>query len=277
MSTIDESFAVLGQGLEVMAVAIEKIQEEALAKKAPTAADLTIVCKAIITQLSSLSTHMKTMQSLLVQAKVSSCEHTEDTINWVKHNSDLLDDLEQRSLVGNITINIHDNLLKTQVGVKEDNDYNDINVLALAESISKRYKVQITPADIKSAKRVSRAGSIQVSFDLKPGSPYFTLVQAMKTKGANAKDQLLYANFTLTSRRSSMLFLIRKAHKDGVLEKYYSDYDGSLVIIKKGQQQKIRLTSVCNKSTSFMIVTCTHSELLNHLRKPHEQEQEART
>ena len=271
MATMEESLTVLGQGLELMANAINLIQEEALSKKSPNAADLTLVCKAIVTQLASLSTHMKTMQSLLLQAKTTSCEHSEDTINWVKHNSDHMDDLEQRSLVGNITINIHDNQLKAQVGVKEETDYNDINVRVLVEAISARYKDKIEPADIKSAKRVSRAGSIQISFfDLKPGSPYFALVQAMKTRGANAKDQTLYANFTLTSRRSSMLFLIRKAHREGVLDKYYADYDGSLVIIKKGQPTKIRLTSVCNKSTNFMIVMCTHGELLNHLRKPNE-------
>ena len=269
MTAIEESFAVLGQGLEEMAAAITKIQEDAtLAKKAPTAADLTIVCRAIVTQISCLSAHMKTMSSLLVQAKATSCEHSEDTVNWVKHNFDQIDDLDQRSLLGSISINVQDPKLKAQVGVKDDTDYNNINVLALTEAISVRYKVQIGPADIKSARRVSRAGTIVISFfNLKPGSPYFTLVQAMKTKGANAKDQNLYANFTLTPRRSSMLFEIRKAFKDNILEKYYVDYNGSLVIIKKGQQNKIRLTSVCNKSTSFQIVTYIISELLHQLRK----------
>ena len=228
--------------------------------------ELSTVTKAIITQVASLSSHTNTISSLLAQAKAASCEHSEDTLQWARHNSDQLEDLEQRSLIGSITINIQDSKLKAAVGIKHDADYNDIDVKALADAISTRYKVHIGLDDIKSARRVSRAGSILLVFhDLKPGFPYFTLVKAMKTEGANAKNQNLYANFTLTPRRNSMLYMIRKAHKEGVLEKYYADYDGSLVIVRKGQQGKIRLTSVCNKSTNFSIVTCTMSELLGKL------------
>ena len=48
-----------------------------------------------------------------------------------------------------------------------------------------------------------------------------------------------------------MLYEIRKALKDVINEKYYADYDGSLVIVKKGN--KTRLTSICNKSTDFKL------------------------
>lgn len=117
--------------------------------------------------------------------------------------------------------------------------------------------------DIKSARRVYRAGTVVIVFhDLKPGSVYSNLVQAMKSKGANTNNPNLYANFTLTPRRNTMLYHIRKAHKDRVLEKYYADYNGFLVIVRKGQQAKIRLTSTCNKSTNFMIVTCFLQELM---------------
>ena len=78
--------------------------------------------------------------------------------------------------------------------------------------------------DIKSARRISRAGTIVIAFnDLKPGSPYFQLVASMKTKGANPKDANLYANIMLTPQCSTMLYHIRKAHKEQVLDKYFCD------------------------------------------------------
>ena len=141
-------------------------------------------------------------------------------------------------------------------------------MLALAEAISTRYHVHIKPTDIKACHRISRAGTINVSFfDLKPGSPYQTLVHAMKVKGANIKDQALYANFTLTLRRSTMLYEIRKAFRANKLEKYYADFDGSLVLVLKGQQAKIRLTSVCNQSTNFRLTTFSMPELQHLLGK----------
>ena len=104
-------------------------------------------------------------------------------------------------------------------------------------------------------------------YDSKPGSIFFQLVSAMKTRGANAKGLPLYANFCLTPRRSTMLYHIRKAHKDGKLAKYFSDWDGSLVIVKKDTTTKIRLTSISNKSTNFLLTTCSVEELMvTHLQ-----------
>ena len=118
--------------------------------------------------------------------------------------------------------------------------------------------------DLQSIKRVSRSGTIVLSFyDHKPGSKFFELVNAIKTKGSNAKGQNLYANFVLNHRRSSLLFEIRKAHKEGKLEKYFSDYDGSLVIVKKGTTQKIWVTSQASKANDFVLTTLTKEELLH--------------
>ena len=118
--------------------------------------------------------------------------------------------------------------------------------------------------DLQSIKRVSRSGTVILTFyDHKPGSKYFDLVNAIKTKGSNAKGQPLYANFVLTPRRSTLLYEIRKAHKDGKLEKYFSDYDGSLVIMKKGSAQKIRITSQATKANDFVLTTFTKEDLLH--------------
>ena len=103
-------------------------------------------------------------------------------------------------------------------------------------------------------------------YNQKPGSKYFDLVNAIKTKGSNAKGQRLYANFVLTNRRSSLLYQIRKAYKEGKLEKYYSDYDGSLVIVKKGSSLKIKVTAQAPKANDYAITTFTMEELLFHLQ-----------
>ena len=61
----------------------------------------------------------------------------------------------------------------------------------------------------------------------------------------------------------ALLYEIRKAYKEGKLEKYFSDFDGSLVIMKKGSTQKIRVTSQANKANDFILTTLTMEELLH--------------
>ena len=58
-----------------------------------------------------------------------------------------------------------------------------------------------------------------------------------------------------------MIYHIRKAHKDGVLEKYYCNFDRSLVVMKTGTTKKIRLTHVSNKSTNILITMVFMEEL----------------
>ena len=81
------------------------------------------------------------------------------------------------------------------------------------------------------------------------------------------KDKIdTIANFVLTNRRNALLYQIRKAFKEGKLEKYFSDYDGSLVIMKKGSTQKIRVTSQATKANDYVLTTLTKEELLLHLK-----------
>ena len=167
--------------------------------------------------------------------------------------------------MGKIAINVQDPDLKKRIGILDTGDYNAFDVDLLIHEVNNRYKLSINPQDdLQSVKRVSRSGTIVLSFyDHKPGSKFFELVNAIKTKGSNAKGFNLYANFVLTQRRSSLLFEIRKAHKEGKLEKYFSDYDGSLVIVKKGTTQKIRVTSQATKANNFVLTTLTKDELLH--------------
>ena len=103
-------------------------------------------------------------------------------------------------------------------------------------------------------------------YDHKHGSKFFSLVTALKTRGSNAKVHNIYANFVLTNMRNALLYQIRKAIKEGKLEKYFSDYNRSLVIMKKGSAQKIRLTSQATKANDYVLTTLTKEELLLHLK-----------
>ena len=170
--------------------------------------------------------------------------------------------------MGKITINVQDPELKKNIGILETGDYNSFNLNLLVTQVNICYKTSIDAAeDLQSAKRVSRSGTIVLSFyNHKPGSKFFELVNAIKTKGSNTKGQNLYANFVLTHRRNALLYQIRKAHKERKLEKYFSDFDGSLVIVKKGSSMKIKVTSQATKANDYVLTTFTMEELLHHLQ-----------
>ena len=142
--------------------------------------------------------------------------------------------------MGKIAINIQDPELKKRIGILDTGDYSNFNVDLLVSEVNKCYLTAIDASeDLQDAKRVSRAGTIVLTFyDHKPGSKFFSLVSAIKTKGSNSKGQNLYTNFMLTNRRSALLYQIRKAFKEGKLEKYFSDFDGSLVIMKMEQVRR---------------------------------------
>ena len=219
-------------------------------------------------QITAMGKQFEKLVKNLKTAQGINCKHGEDAKFQTKRNADHLDDLEQRSLMGKIAINIQDPDLKKRIGILETGDYNSFNHDLLVTEVSKRYLTSIDPShDLQDIRRVSRAGTVVLTFyDHKPGSKFFDLVSAIKTKGSNSKGQNLYANFVLTNRRNAMLYEIRKAYKEGKLEKYFSDYDGSLVIVKKGSTQKIRVTSQANKANDYVLTTFSKEELLLQLQ-----------
>ena len=196
-------------------------------------------------QISALSVQFTKLVKSIKTTQGITCNHGEEANVRSRRNADLIDDLDQRSLLGKISINIQDPELKKKIGLLDTGDYSNFDYNLLVTEVNKRYNTSIDARDdLKDIRRVSRAGTVVLTFyDHKPGSKYFDLVSAIKTKGNNAKGQVLYANFVLTNRRNSLLYEIRKAHKEGKVEKYYSDYDGSLVVVLKGSMVKHRITS----------------------------------
>ena len=87
----------------------------------------------------------------------------------------------------------------------------------------------------------------------------------MKTKGANKRGEKLYANFALTQRRNNLLYSLREAWKNKKIDKYYSDYDGTLSVVPVGSTRKIKLTNITNKDTNFIPWTMSKEDLEHNL------------
>ena len=209
----------------------------------------TTMFNGLHTQVTALGKQFEKLIDSLKTSQGITCNFGEEASTKSRRNADHLDDLEQKSLQGKIAINIQDQELKKRIGILETGDYSSFNHALLVTEVNNRYKTSIEREDLQDIRRVSRAGTVVLTFyDHKPGSKFFDLVSAIKTKGSNAKGFSLYANFVLTNRRNSLLYEIRKAFKAGKLEKYFSDYDGSLVIVKKGSAIKIRVTSQATKA-----------------------------
>ena len=110
---------------------------------------------AMGTQLEALVKSLKTSQGI-------NCSLGEEANTQSKRNYDYLDDLDQRSLMGKIAINVQDQDMKKRIGILETGDYNSFDLQLLVHEVNNRYRININAADdLKDARRVSRAG-IQV-------------------------------------------------------------------------------------------------------------------
>ena len=76
----------------------------------------------------------------------------------------------------------------------------------------------------------------------------------------------LYANFALTHRRNNMLFTLREAWKNKKIDKYDSDYDGSISVVPTGSSKKIKITNVANKDSDYISWTMSKGDLEHNIR-----------
>ena len=240
--TIDLIAASL-QEITTQLASVSKTFEDDKSSKVPV--KTATMMMSLHTQITALGAQFSKLIKSLKTTQGITCSNGEEAKTQSRRNADHLDDLEQKSLIGKIAINIQDPELKKKIGILETGDYNSFNYDLLVSEVNKCYNTSIDARnDLQDIRRVSRAGTVVLTFfDHKPGSKFFDLVSAIKTKGSNSKGQNLYANFVLTNRRNTLLYMIRNDFKEGQLKKFFSGYDGSLVIVKKGSTQKIRVTS----------------------------------
>ena len=84
---------------------------------------------ALRSQLEKPIKSMKTTQGL-------NCKIDEEASSQGRRNADYLDDLDQRSLLGNIAINIQDPELKKKIGILDTGDYNCFNLNLLVTEVN---------------------------------------------------------------------------------------------------------------------------------------------
>ena len=265
---MDAAVDQISSSLKDIALKLEQVSKAFDEDKGKVSAKQSNMMMSLHEQLSAMGQQFAKLVQSIKTTQGITCSHGEEANGRSRRNADLVDDLDQRSLLGKISINIQDPELKKKIGILDTGDYSSFNYNLLVTEVNKRYHLSIdADRDLKDIRRISRAGTVVLTFyDLKPGSKYSDLVSAIKTKGNNAKGQVLYANFVLTNRRNSLLYEIRKAHKDGKVEKYYSDYDGSLVVVLKGSMVKHRITSQATKANDYTLTTFTRDELLNLIK-----------
>ena len=62
-----------------------------------------------------------------------------------------------------------------------------------------------------------------------------------------------------------MLYVLREAWKNKKIDKYYSDYDGSIAVVPSGSTKKIKITNVANKDSNFIPWTMTKDDLQHNI------------
>ena len=94
----------------------------------------------------------------------------------------------------------------------DERSYDDVNLAGVAKALSDRYRVDVTANDLTTVKIISRNSAVQVTLqDTKPSCKYKQLGNAIESKGSNKRGEKLYANFALTNRRNSFLYLQRES------------------------------------------------------------------
>ena len=192
--------------IQLQLASVSKAFEEDKSSKVPV--KQTAMMQGLHTQITALGVQFEKLVKSIKTTQGLNCSIGEEAKTSSRRNADHLDDLEQKSLLGKIAINIQDQDLKKRIGILETGDYNSFNHHLLVTEVNNHYKTSITDADLQDIRRVSRAGTVVLTFyDHKPGSKFFDLVSAIKTKGSNSKGHSLYANLCLPTGET--LFYMR--------------------------------------------------------------------
>ena len=112
-----------------------------------------------------------------------------------------------------------------------------------AELIMKKTGVEIEEKDLTRLHFVP-GGSLKIKFkDLKYGSKFRDVVQAIKKPSPDQKALNLFCNFELTRSRNNLLYEVRKAVRENKIAKYFVDFNGDISILEKlGDEEQMKLT-----------------------------------
>ena len=152
------------------------------------------------------------------------------------------DVLAQKWKVGTIILQSNkkgrDPLVKLEKEVKEEELAKHATYL-----IKEKTGVIIEEGDLSKCHFVP-GGGLKVRFkEVKRGSKFNKIVDAIKRPTNEQKNINLYANFELTKKRNGLLYEVRKAKRENRIAKYFVDFDGNIEVqINLQDKERVRLT-----------------------------------
>ena len=200
-----------------------------------------------------------------ISALISLSEEAKETAEEVSHlkgrlrvQEDYSEHHHQRSLRGKFFVTFPEN---NPCPSEKELAEKGKSVLEYTCSLLKeKYGVESLPENFKTC-HLTKKGLIFRLILLSPGSPYSKLVHAIKN-GIGKDQKTHYINFSLTPRRSSLLYDLRSYRKELKIERFYADADGTLSFMLNAKDNKTRITSNNIKNdNSFDIRTHTNEEL----------------
>ena len=134
---------------------------------------------------------------------------------------------------------------------KEDLEASGTSVASHASQvIQAKTGVKIEESDLKAAHFLPN-GNVKVKFsEVKEGSKFKQVVEKIKMPLPDEKKVPLYLNFDLTKKRSALLYEVRQLKKQNKIFRYFTDFDGSISIVKEEgfPKDKIKLTRSTGRS-----------------------------
>ena len=211
--------------------------------------------------LTALVFNLKNAMEQLVTfvGKEENCPKLKEQETKTRHLEDLTDEMQQKSLIGSfiITSKANDELesLITQEKELKEPLVTHIQTLALT-----KLNVALPSEDIRSCHYLQDGSIMMTISNLRPNSAYEQMVSEIKNPNMERRKTNLYFNFMLTRRRNSLLYEVRKLKRDGVIVKYWSDFNGAITIKKEEGGQKQKLTSITSKK-DYNVRTYTVKEV----------------
>ena len=181
---------------------------------------------------------------------------------------DELDEMQQRSLKGNLMLTSRDIAANPSRGnpavksvLRSDEELGDTPLLDhVLDLVKDKYKVSVPQADVQACHRLPHGAVILRIWNRRPGSAWSKLSQAIKSKPVNPKLNF-YANFHLTSRRRNLTFLVRQLKRTERISQYYTDENGSISIKVKETDRKQMITFHREGKIRSTVLTMTEEEL----------------
>lgn len=221
-------------------------------------ASLNIEGSNINSILQALMTIVSAQVEDLKNMKVEQDKRHNELENRIRAQGDQLDEIQQRGLKGNLIISspINDGkscLIKSPQCLSEENTPVLDHVLGL---VKQKYGVDLPAGDVQACHHLpswqkGKRGPPEFKtvvlrvWNRVPGSAWCSLVDSIM-KGGN-RGTNIYANFQLTSARSSLVYNLRKLKSEKKIFKFYTNENGQVFYRTSEKSNKLKVTYYSSK------------------------------